>query len=166
MNADEMSILRSEYDSVKGNFEALQNFLYQSYLLEIESRLKTDQNQFFRYVPLKKDNNSLPSKLTYNDISSSLEMGKAELFAEFFKSIFINNNVDEIFDDEKYHPAAQIIEFSRDEVYESLISIDQNKGTGPHNVSPIILKNCANALALPLQLIFNRSLTECVFPSE
>jgi hypothetical protein len=42
--------------------------------------------------------------------------------------------------------------------------LDSNKGPGPDGVPPLILKNCASAFALPLCLLFNRSLASCVFP--
>jgi hypothetical protein len=36
----------------------------------------------------------------------------------------------------------------------------------PNGVPPLILKNCASAFALPLCLLFNRSLASCVFPDR
>lgn len=169
-NVDEITLtnLRSEYAIVKNTFEALQNFLYQNYLLEMESNLKSDPTQFWRYVALKKGSNSLPLKMSFNENSSSSNSGKAELFANFFKSVYVNENdqqsIDDLFDN--YGSNMQNLNFTFDEVLEALLQIDTKKGTGPDKVHPLILKNCAHSLALPLQLIFNKSLSESVFPNK
>jgi hypothetical protein len=51
-----------------------------------------------------------------------------------------------------------------DEVQSVLLKLDVSKGAGPDGISPLILKNCASAFARPLSLLFNRSLSTCVFP--
>jgi hypothetical protein len=50
------------------------------------------------------------------------------------------------------------------EVLNALLDLDSNKGQGSDGIPPLILKNCALAFALPLCLLFNRSLASCVFP--
>jgi hypothetical protein len=49
------------------------------------------------------------------------------------------------------------------EVLNSLLDFDSNKGPGLGGFPPLILKNCASTIALPLCLLFNRSLASCVF---
>lgn len=70
LNSNALNNLRLEYEIVKNDFGALQNFLYQNFMLDIESNLKSNPKQFWSYVALKKDNSSLPSKMSFNGISS------------------------------------------------------------------------------------------------
>lgn len=158
--------IQIEYDLVKKEFEILQNFLYQNYLLYIESNLKKNPKQFWNYVSLKKENNSLPSKMLFNGNHASSDVDKAELFASFFKSVFVND-ANEVPIDEfliGYYPTSRFTTISIEEIHNELLSIDTNKGIGPDRIHPILLKNCANALARPLQLIFNKSMEDCIFP--
>jgi hypothetical protein len=46
------------------------------------------------------------------------------------------------------------------------LELDAWKGPGPDNVPPVVLKNCATAFAIPLTLMFNKSLVTCVFPKK
>lgn len=47
----------------------------------------------------------------------------------------------------------------------ALRSIDDSKGAGPDGLPPLLLKRCAEALTVPLLIIFNKSLTTGVFPA-
>jgi hypothetical protein len=48
----------------------------------------------------------------------------------------------------------------------ALLNLDTNKGPGSDNIPPLILKSCASAFALPLCVLFNRSLASCVLPDR
>jgi hypothetical protein len=66
--------------------------------------------------------------------------------------------------DDVSEPPFRSLQFTVLEVLNALLDLASNKGPGPDGVSPLILKNCASAFALPLCLLFNRSLASCVFP--
>jgi hypothetical protein len=63
-------------------------------------------------------------------------------------------------------PPFGALHFTVDEVERVLLELDVSKVTGPDGIPPFILKNCASAFARPLSLLFNRSLTTCVFPDR
>jgi hypothetical protein len=52
------------------------------------------------------------------------------------------------------------------EYFADLLELDVSKGAGPDGIPPFIMKNCAFAFARPLSLLFNRSLSTCVFPDR
>jgi hypothetical protein len=56
------------------------------------------------------------------------------------------------------------LQFTSDEVV--LQDLDVNKGSGPDDIPPIILKNCASAFAKSLSLLFNRYMATSVFPDR
>jgi hypothetical protein len=56
------------------------------------------------------------------------------------------------------------LQFTVLEVLNALLNLYSNKSLGPDGVLPLILKSWASAFALPLCLLFNRSLAFFVFP--
>jgi hypothetical protein len=90
----------------------------------------------------------------------------AELLVSTFASVFV--------EDVPVNPAPhQSFEGSMEdtiieawEVYEVLIALDVNSAVGPDNVHPKVLKSCAVQLALPLAILFNRSLGSVTLPSK
>ena len=57
-------------------------------------------------------------------------------------------------------------EIKLDFVLRKLLNFDTNKGDGPDGISPVVLKNCASALAAPLHFVFSLYLRQEVFPSR
>ena len=49
------------------------------------------------------------------------------------------------------------------DVFDALIGLDTKKGIGPGKVSPLLLQKWAECLTKPCAIIFNKSLTLCVF---
>jgi hypothetical protein len=62
-------------------------------------------------------------------------------------------------------PPFGALQFTSDEVESVLQDLDLNKGSGPDDVPPIILKNREPALARPLFLLF-KSMATSVFPDR
>ena len=54
--------------------------------------------------------------------------------------------------------------FSSLEVLRKLKTIDGSKGPGPDKLPPSLVKDCATSLAVPVSILFNRSLAEACFP--
>jgi hypothetical protein len=55
------------------------------------------------------------------------------------------------------------LQFTVYEVQSVLLELDVSKGACTDGIQFFILKNCAFAFARPLSLLFNRSLSTCVF---
>jgi len=51
-------------------------------------------------------------------------------------------------------------------VFRNLLSLNSDKGAGPDQIPPDMLKKCADTLAMPLLAIFNKSLKTGIFPSN
>jgi hypothetical protein len=61
-------------------------------------------------------------------------------------------------------PPFDALQFTVNEVRSVLLELDVNKGAGPDGIPPFILRNCASTFAHPLSLLYNKSLSTCVFP--
>ena len=94
----------------------------------------------------------------------------ANLFAMHFASVYndsltdkINSNIDT--QDTVYSVSVNSLYIGIDEVLDKLINLDCKKGPGPDDLSAYFLKYCAFALSRPLWLLFNKSLSEGLFPT-
>ena len=59
-----------------------------------------------------------------------------------------------------------LINFTKQEVFDALINLNPNKASGIDNIAPVILKNCAHALAIPAHHLFTISIRSGSIPSE
>ena len=88
--------------------------------------------------------------------------GIADLFIKHFSDQFSDEShydIDINFSNDTF------INFSISTIYRELSNLNPNKSTGPDNISPQLLKNCARSLALLLQLLFNLSFKTGSIPS-
>jgi hypothetical protein len=51
------------------------------------------------------------------------------------------------------------------EIVDTLRIIDPNKASGSHKISHKMLKISPEKIAIPLQIVFNKSLRQCKYPS-
>ena len=90
------------------------------------------------------------------------------LFANFFSSVYDKN---------KHVPTPGYLDsiplydlnlvcpnFTQMTIEVALNSVDPSKGAGPDDIPPVFIKQCSSVLAKPVSFIFNRSLSEGVFP--
>jgi hypothetical protein len=121
------------------------------------------------YVDLKKKFVRYPSVMNFEGQSGSGSQEICDLFAGFIVRTYADEPwvpSDPGPGDVSDEPPFGSLQFSLLEVLNALLDLDTNKGPGPDNVPPLILKSCASAFALPLCLLFNRSLASCVFPDR
>ena len=100
--------------------------------------------------------------------SASCAHDIADLFNDYFSTIVSGNdntvptNISSSPTDSKLSG----LTFSPDDVLAALLSLDTNKATGPDEIPPRILKECAHQIAPSLCLIFNQSLQLGSLPEE
>jgi len=122
------------------------------------------QNVFFSYINSKKKTQPLTCLKTQHGIIADDKLIANEL-CSFFKSVFNTpltkkNNIRQSFNDNTFNPF-----FSVQDVYKILSELNPNSSPGPDGIHPMLLKNCANTLSIPLYLIFCISLRTGFFSS-
>ena len=93
---------------------------------------------------------------------------KAERFAEFFSQKMKVQNPN------KSLPTLPVMTSTRLEwvsvttsmVKTKLLELDHKKATGPDNLNPLLLKKCANELALPIAKIFQQCIKQSHWPEQ
>ena len=81
-------------------------------------------------------------------------------------SIYYEDNVPAV--QEQVSEALQLrdVVFQPEQVYEELISLDPNKTAGPDEVKPRVLVFCASELAMPLSILFRKSMETAQLPKD
>lgn len=168
--------LRSDhaiYNDLRKKFYSYQSVLYKQYLLRTQQNLSNNPSQFWSYVDQKRKTIGYPNTMSYGPLSASNTVDICNLFVSFFKTVYCDDDDDNIEDDIQQqnfilHDTVSLgsIRITYDEVMKSLLGLNINKGSGPDNVPPKVLRSCAETLCYPLHMIFNSSLRSGIFPSR
>lgn len=149
------------YLTALDDYTKLNSNLYNSYVNKVSSSLKSDPSSFWRFVNTKKNSECNPKLLHFGDKSSIDKQEQAEFFASFFKNSFTDEPAPSSnHAQNSQQPTTNVNEFVLEEhfVFTNMLQINTKKGTGPDGIHPLLLKNCAASLCLPLLIIFNESL--------
>lgn len=142
---------------------------YSNYIKKTETDLKSNPRNFWHLTLSKrKEDDSSSHNMVYKDKSSS----DPEEIAEMFALKFSNAYSSEYLASPQFEYANSLITplsgiyIERKHISSSLNKLKQDSTSGPDNVPPIVLKNCANAFSYPLHELFNWSLSLGVFPKS
>ncbi|CAG5046753.1 unnamed protein product [Parnassius apollo] len=107
-----------------------------------------------------------------NNTESSEVENISNMFATHFSSVFekdINNSNSYVCNlpaGIEISDTINLIQFTQEEVEKKLKNLDIYKSVGPDDIHPLLLKNCADILAVPIATIFNHSLHSGKFPDK
>ena len=103
--------------------------------------------------------------MSYGDCRSTNNIDKANLFSDYFYSVFLH-------DQHNYHCPSNNdcylhdIEISTQEVFNILSTLDVTKAAGINGISPRILRNCASSLLIPICHLFKISTPTGNIPTQ
>lgn len=159
----------SAYDKSCKEFEKVKLEEYNNFVHNLASNARKQPGKFWKFINGKRKSNSLPGKVMYNDKTATNDSEKANLFAEFFGSVFIKRPADPELDDfinERNDDGLFEIHITPIMVEKALTTIDLSKGQGPDLIPPIVLRECAKSLAVPLSFIFEKSIDDGIYPDK
>ena len=107
-----------------------------------------------------------PLKQGGRSINDSTEM--AEVLNTYFSSVFTRENLSNIPAplDEPYVSTLEDMHFTYQEVVEAINNLKVGSAPGPDRIPSIILKQFNTILAVPLTIVFNKSMTTGVVPND
>ena len=156
----------ARYKSLRLESKRLLRTKHQSYMTSLGDMCTVNPKRFWSFFHSVTKSRALPSLLHDNIRSSDDAQVKANMFNDFFCSVFTNtvnpcpSGTDLISADPVPCP-----ELTAHEIENVLKEIDVNKACAPKDISPFILKNCRSVLSRSLTLIFNTSIKKAQFPS-
>lgn len=158
-----------EYELLRERCHKLIEISYRKYCHSIESDIIKNPATFFRHIKNKRKGASkFPADMNLDNTTASTSQDVANLFATHFSSVYSREDFSYNQSNFDYTSNKHIasVQFTEAEVLNKLKKLDSCKGAGPDNIPPFFIKRCKFALALPLTLIFNQSLTEGCFPDK
>ena len=158
----------ASFQEINCSFRGFYNREVISYEQSVAADLKTNSKLFHKYIRSKKVGNPSvgPLKSGSQFVTGCEEM--AEILADGFSSVYSTQDLVNPFP----HQLGMVdggglesVSITVDSVRRVLSSLDVNSSMGPDGVHPCILKHCPS-LAVPLCLIFERSLRSGVVPPQ
>ncbi len=125
-------------------------------------------NRFWKFVKTKLSNkSSIPCLLDELDNPVTENVGKAQMFNEFFVSVFTpDNKTMSLLPSPNPSNFLSHIEFSPATVYAELCKSSNKLSSGPDNLSNFVLKKLSLVLAEPLSIIFTQSFATSTLPLD
>ncbi|CAH2084216.1 unnamed protein product [Euphydryas editha] len=157
-----------EFKILRKRCHKLLSNCYAEYISRTQNNIRIKPRAFWSFIKDKRDNeSSVPASMKLGNVMARSGHEIASLFAIHFSSVFTqDNNASLTGFSNPNIPQIGKIEFNESEILKFVKSLDIQKGAGPDNLPPLFVRRCGPAIAFPLTLIFNRSLSEGVFPDE
>ena len=140
------------------------------YFKGLSTTLTENSKRFWAYYQAKYKNKRIPSSLQYNGVKVSDAHEKAELFNNYFNSVFKRDDCVPLHEDyffsgfDNANQSLSNITLSPSMVREFLDQLNTTKSCGPDEITPRLLKECSKSLSIPLCTLFNKQLDSGCFP--
>lgn len=142
---------------------------YREYILRLESNISSNPKLFWFFIKDKRKCRSrFPAQMSFEHETVYGGSDICNLFSKNFASVY---NTDDLSGSRLYSIESKTndflssIKFKDDQVLKVLKRLDHFKGAGTDGLPSVFAAKCASALAHPLCLIYNKSLSTGVFPS-
>lgn len=76
------------YSILRRRFNSLHGFLYKEHIRRVETDLKNNPSQFWKFVKSKRGGSGIPSIMRYGESSGSDVMSICDMFADYFESVY------------------------------------------------------------------------------
>lgn len=164
----------SDYEAFtthRASFKDMCGKCFSKYISSVEDSLHTNIKHFWTYVSNKKDKPYIPAKVYYKDTKATEPEVICDVFSNFFHSVYepASPLLSHWQPPAEISPACDIISslhFNEQKIRRELRSLDPAKGPGPDGIPAYFLRRTAAEICKPLTIIYNKCITEGVFPKE
>ncbi|XP_062713513.1 uncharacterized protein LOC134290394 [Aedes albopictus] len=157
--SDKTNENRDMLRSVESAYNELLTSSYQRHVSRLESNLKRNPTNFWNCVKSQRSGNRVPVNVTYGEVTANTPEEAANLFSSFFQTVY-SSTPPRLYSGcfsqvPSYNVHLPPFNFSHDEVLRALTMLDASKGAGVDGLPPLLLKNCAISLVVPVTMLFN-----------
>ena len=153
----------NKFKRCRNNLRSLTRTLRRNFELNLARNIKGNPKLFWKYAKSRqKSRQAIPTLTKATGEKATSDKEKAETLNTFFTSVFTIEDKDSIppvTRDTAIDPLISI-EITPEIVLKKLINLNPNKSQGHDKIHPHFLKELAQNLAIPLSILFNKSLKE------
>ena len=141
---------------------------YQGYIDSVQNSVKRNIRSFWSFVNNNKKETGIPSNTFWNSTRAHNDSETTNLFAAFFGSVYVRDQIDEI---AIYDPIHEIslslseLQLNQESLRSIIASLENNVNSGPDKIPPYFVKKCWSAIEKPVSIIFNNILSSGYFPN-
>lgn len=155
------------FNNIRRDCKKITKSCYNNYINSVENNIIHDVKYFWKYTKsMKKNSVGISGNMRYGQHSSSKIKEIVNMFADFFKDVYepvIPDDLIPHFNSDINLDLSQIHIDIKD-IIGGIKSLEPKTSSGPDKIPPIFLKNCAHSLSVPLNILFNKSLSTGSFP--
>lgn len=163
---------QQSYMLLRDRAKLLEKQCYLNYISTVENSIEKNPKYFWSYIKSRSKFKGIPNTLKYLDSTVTAGDDICNSFSAYFHSTFLSpgtildspSAADDDLSDAPLVSDISEIEIDTSHIAKLLSQLDPSKSAGPDNVSPFILINCAESIAVPVSLLFQKSLSHCAFP--
>ena len=135
---------------------------------KVAKEAKLNPKVLYQYfASMTKQRENIPNLEKPNGNMTENDLEKAQVLSDFFQSVYVEEGPEPLPDFEvKVEKKLLTIEVTEEEVKNALKGLNTAKSQGPDGVHPRMLRELAEEIALPLSMIFNRSIKEGRIPDK
>src|ERR1700744_5937041 len=153
--------MTEEYTEALNEFNELQDKLYNEYIKDVQENIIQNPAEFWKFAKVKQKRSKYPLEMKYNDKKADNPGEIVEMFADYFESIYAKDDVEGEYFEEIYtnEPVNAIeINLSMLDIEAAIKKLKERGRAGPENLSPIVMKKCAESLVWPLWILHQKSM--------
>lgn len=159
-----------EFSKLRARAKRLEIQLYNEYIYYIQNSIKMCPKNMWKYVKQMRSKSNYPKTLTHGSQVVTDGPDICNSFNIFFKSVFVepmpHYNISQLDLPNCSETVVNNVVVSHKTLHKLLLSLDINKSAGPDNIPPVFIRGCADVLVYPLKILFEKSLSEGVFPQK
>ena len=150
--------------TARNELRSYTRLLRHNFELDITNDIKLIPKKFWQYIKSR-----LNTSVTINDIRNdnndlvTNDYDKAELFNSYFCSVEDSHSLPPFGVSDIVTPI-DTVDISLEVVYQKLSSINISKSAGPDGWPPMVLKETADSISLPLYILFTKSINAGSLP--
>ncbi|RYE24260.1 MAG: hypothetical protein EOP45_06005, partial [Sphingobacteriaceae bacterium] len=151
-------VMTDEYVAACNEFDELHKRLHSEYIERVQNNIKSNPAEFWKFAKMTTKSQTYPSNMQYRNEVSTTESEMAELFADYFESIYAPDDEEWNFNDVYHEPEeSQEINVSLDCIELAINSLKWKSGAGPDEISPFVVKKCVDAIVWPIWLLYQKT---------
>lgn len=156
----------NSFKSLRARAKFLIREAYISHIHNIESSIRADSTNFWRFINSKRNSSRIPSEMCMNNTTLSQPNAIVESFCEQFSQEFHTSGVfSQINCAASDMPIISVEYVSEDDVAKAIRKLKNKATAGDDQVPSFLIRDCSAVFLLPLKIIFNLSLQSATYPS-